>query len=431
MTSRSSRLLLMLALPLAAGIGACTEDLDTGSTCPLLCPGQEIVLIDTVLEPGYAFDTTLLGFPLQGLDASLLLADRGDTLDVRSVVRFDTLVRRYQPVGVDTLEPITYVDSGFLSLRLRVGSIPLPLRARIEAYDIFDSTVVDTLTADLLPLFSPERLLGVVSLDSGSFADSVRVRIPLDSAMLLQIIETPERRLHVGLRIVSTASVEMLLTPYFPGGNGPTLEYRVSTDSAAPRVAGLNPSSRTPASPGLVAGDFVDFQIVANAPNVHLPERFVVGGLTGARTYLRFDLPRWLTDSVGILRARLELTQDPIAGASEGDTLNLLTHLVLAGHEMTDLRRAATLLSPAGIYTNTLSLVPGDSGVQAIEMATLVRLWATSDGKRALPSAIVLRSSSEGSALLAARFFSKAAADPTLRPRLRVTFTPGTVFGRP
>ena len=431
MTRRSTRLLFLLALPFAAAVGACAEDLETGSTCPLLCPGQEIVFLDTVLEPGYSFDTTFVGFPLQGLDATLLLADRGDTLDVRAAVRFDTLVRTYRPIGIDSLEPITHVDSAFLSLKVKVGRIPMPFRVAIEAYDIFDSTIVDSVTTDLLPLFTGARLLGSATLDSVSFADSTRVRIPLDTAMLRTILSTPDRRLHIGLRVQGTRSVEMLVTPYLPGGQGPRLEYRISPDTAVPKVTLLLPSSSTPRTPGLVAGDFVDFQIIADAPNVHLPGRFAVGGLPGARTYIRFDLPRWLTDSVGVLRARLELTQDPVYGASDGDTLYLLTHLVLAGHQMTDLRRASTLLSAGGLYTNVVKLVPRDSGVRTIEMNTLVRLWATTNGTKPLPSAIVLRSDTEGASLLAARFFSKMASDPTLRPRLRVSFTPGAVFGRP
>jgi len=432
MTSRSSRLLLTLALPFAAAVGACTEDLDTGSTCPLLCPGQEIVFLDTVLEPGYTFDTTLLGFPLQGLDGSLLLADRGDTIDVRSVVRFDTLVRLYQPTGVDSLEPITHIDSAFLSLRVRVGGIPIPERIVIEAYDVFDSTVTDSATTDLLPLFVVERLLGSVSFDSASFTDSTRVKIPIDSAMLRTILANPDRRLHIGLQVHGRgSSTEMLVTPYLPGGDGPALEYLISPDTAIARVTALHPSSNTPSKPGIVAGDLVDFQIVANAPNLLAPETFLVGGLPGARTYLRFDLPRWLTDSVGVIRARLELTQDPLYGASGTDTLYLVTHLVVAGHEMTDLRRAATLLTSGGLYAPTLKMLPSDSGVRSIEMNTLVRLWATADGVKPLPSAIVLRTDSEGQSPMAARFFSRMATDPSLRPRLRVSYTPGSVFGRP
>lgn len=431
MIRRTSRLLLLLALPLAALVGACTEDIESGTTCPLLCPGQSIVFIDTLLQPAYEFDTVFTGFPLQGLGSTMLLANRIDTLDVRAVVRFDTLARTYLPAGGDTLEAVTFVDSAFLSLRLTVGRLPLPFRVSIEAYDVTDSTVADTATADLLPLFDFSRLLGSLSFDSLTFTDSSRIRIPLDTAMLREIITTPDRRLHIGLRLQSTRSAEMFVTPYFPGGEGPQLEYNVSTDTAVARVAGLSPSSLTPRSPGLVAGDFVDFSVIADAPDVLLPERFVVGGLPGARTYIRFDLPRWLTDSVGVLRARLELTQDPVRGAADTDTIYVLTHLVVAGHELTDLRRAATLLTAGGFYANTLALIPSDSGVRTIEMNALVRLWGTVNGERPLPSAIVLRTDTEGSSATAARFFSVLASDPTLRPRLRVTYTPSAAFGRP
>lgn len=431
MMSRSSRLLLVLGLPLAAVVAACAEDLDTGATCPLLCPGQNVALIDTVLEPAYTFDSTFVGFPLQGLDASILLATWPDTFDVRGVVRFDTLVRTYIPVGGDTMVPIVHVDSAYLTLRVTRTSRPLPRRFSIEVYDVFDSTVADTIPTDLLPHFTLARLLGSVSFDSATFSDSARIRIPLDSAKLREILGTESRRLHAGLRLLSSDVAELRVTPYLPGGDGPRLEYRIDPDTAVEKVAALQPSSITPRSPGLVAGDFVDFQIVANAPDLMLPGRFVAGGLPGARTYIRFDLPRWLTDSVGVIRARLELVQDPLYGPGRDDTLTLVTHLVVAGNELTDLRRATTLLTAGGIFANTLRILPSDSGLRTIEMNTLVRLWATSDGKRPLPTAIVLRSNDEGSSPVAARFFSYTAADPTLRPRLRVTYTPGAVFGRP
>jgi hypothetical protein len=257
------------------------------------------------------------------------------------------------------------------------------------------------------------------------------LRIPLDSAELRQIVATPERRLHIGLRIQGSGPLALRVTPYLPGGDGPRLEYVIDPDTAIAKVTGLQPSSTTPQSPGLVAGDFVDFQIVANAPDLRVPGTMLVGGLPGARTYLRFDLPRWLTDSVGVIRARLELVQDPVYGPPSTDSVTLVTHLVVAGHELTDLRRATTLLTAGGIYASSLRMLPSDSGVRSIEMNTLVRLWATADGVKPLPSAIVLRSNDEGISAVAARFFSLTAADPTLRPRLRVTYTPGKVFGRP
>jgi hypothetical protein len=429
MFRRPLRTWLLLAFPLAAAVGACSEDLETGASCPLLCPGQELVIIDTLIEPAYVFDTTLVGFPIQGLEFPLLLSSRPDTMDVRVVIRFDTLTRLYLPPGGDTLELITHIDSAFLTLRVWNGGIPTP-DFSIDAFDVFDSTVVDSIPKDLLPRFEPSRFMGSYRSDT-SFADSSRIRIPIDSTYLRTLIADPDRRLHVGLQIRGRGSVQLKVAPYFPNGDGPAIAYSVSTDSAVPRVQGLQPFSRTPTTPAFVAGDFVDFSIIAQAPNVLAPETFSVGGLPGARAYLRFDLPLWLTDSVGVLRAQLEMVQDPILGVSATDTVRLLTHVVLAGNTVVDLTRAATLLSPAGVLTNILSLVPSDSGVQRLEMNGLVRQWSSVNGDRRIPSAIVLRTDTEGSSPAALRFFSAAATDPSLRPRLRVSFTPSKTFGRP
>jgi len=430
MFRRSLRTWLLLAFPLAAAVGACSEDLDTGSSCPLLCPGQGLVIIDTVIEPAYVFDTTLVGFPIQGLESPLLLSNRPDTVDVRAVIRFDTLTRFYLPPGGDTLELITHVDSAFLTFRIWNGGIPTPNTFIIDAFDVFDSTVVDSIPTDLLPRFEPSRLLGSFRSDT-SFVDSSRIRIPIDSTYLRALIAEPERRLHVGLQIRGASSVQMKIAPYFPNGDGAAIAYSVSPDTSVRRVQGLQPFSSTPRSPVFVAGDFVDFSIIALAPNVLAPETFAIGGLPGARAYLRFELPRWLTDSVGVLRAQLEMVQHPVLGASATDTVRLFTHLVLAGSTVTDLRRAATLLSPPGILTNILSLVPSDSGIQRLEMNGLVRQWSTVGGDRRIPSAIVFRTETEGASPAALRFFGAAATDPTLRPRLRISYTPSKTFGRP
>lgn len=427
---RPSRTWLLAALPLAAAVAACSEQIETSATCPLLCPGQGIVVQDSVVAPAYTFDTVLTGFPLQGLESPLLLASRGDTLDVRAVIRFDTLVRQWVPLDGDTLEPITYVDSAFLSLRLQVAGVSVPGQFRIEVYDVFDPTLPDSLPSSLLPLFAPERLLGTYRVAQADYTDSSRIRIALDDARLLAMLGDADYRLRIGLQIRSQESAQFHITPFFPGGDGPALEYRVSPDTLVRRVVGLEPSSQTPAVPLFVAGDYVDYSLVADAPDLSRAGTFRVGGLPGARTYVRFDLPPWLTDSVGILRAQLELTQDPLYGVDQ-DSISLVAHLVLANNSVTDLTRAATLLAGGNLFNNTLTLLPADSGVQALEMNSLFRQWATVAGAADIPAALVLRASSEGASAAGLRFFGLDAADPTVRPRLRISYTRNKVFGRP
>jgi hypothetical protein len=103
--SASRRATLVAALFSLSALGACTEELRTTATCPGLCPGQQVPILDTVIDPAVVFDTTLQPFPVLGGEAALFLAARGDTMDVRAVVRFDTLPRRYSPIG-DTLTAI-------------------------------------------------------------------------------------------------------------------------------------------------------------------------------------------------------------------------------------------------------------------------------------------------------------------------------------
>lgn len=421
----------LLALPLAFGVAACSEDLETGAVCPALCPGQEIVVFDTVLTPAYVYDSTLVGFPSQGLESPLFLALRGDSLDVRAIVRFDTAMRQFRPTLSDTLRPIVSIDSAFLQVRLRSSGIDLPSAFTVEVYDVFDPGLDDSLPAQLIPFFTPARLMGTYVGDS-ALNDSLRVDIPLDTAYLRAVLADTARRVRFGLQVKSAESVQLEVSPYSTQiGDGPTLRYWVLPDSSVGLIGPQQPFSETPATPPLIADDLADYQLVVTAPNDVAAGRFTIGGLPGARAYLRFDLPRWLTDSVGVLKADLELVQDPVRGLSDTDTLFVNTHLVLAGFAVTEPRRAATLLSPADLFTPTLRLVPSDSGVKLLPMGAIVRNWRTNNGTPVLPTALVLRAFFEGATPQAVRFFGFDAADPALRPKLRVSYTPNTIFGRP
>ena len=429
MIRRLLRAPVLLALPLALVASACAEKLETSAACPLLCPGQELNIRDTIIDPAIAFDTTLAGFPLLGAEPNLLFASRGDTLDVRPVIRFDTLVRSFAP-GVDTSRAVTFVDSATLSVRLRKTGLKVPQSFFIDAYDVGDTTLVDSLPLTLLPLFTAPRLIGSVQMDSATFVDSVAVRIPLDTAKLLAIITTPGAVLRVGLRLRSTESGAFWVASSDDPATGPRLRYRVSADTTVGAIE-LLPFSQTPRRPLAVSGDFNDYVIVADAPVIGAPSRFVVGGLPGVRTYLRFDLPRWLTDSAAVLRARLEFVQDPVRGLDVAVPFTIRAQLVIAGNATTDLNRAARLLAPPGFFiTDSLRVSPADTGAVQIEINGLVRQFRTVGGVRPIPTAIVLRADLEGTSALGARFFGLGAA-PALRPRLRVSYVPSIRFGQP
>lgn len=429
MIRRLLRAPVLLVFPVALLVGACTERLSTADSCPLLCPGQQLDILDTVIDPAVVLDTTLQVFPLVGLEGSLLLASRGDTLDTRVIVRFDSLLRVFQPTG-DTARPITHIDSATLTVQLAKTHVKVPNRFFIDAYDVGDTTLVDSLPTNLLPFFVPGRLLGTLQIDSATFIDSANVKIPLDSALIRVIASTPGAVLRIGLQLRSTESGAVLITSSDDATNGPTLRYRVSADTAVAAVSST-PSSFTPRVPANVNTDLFDYMLIADAPDIRAPDRFSVGGLPGSRTYLRFDLPRWLTDSTAVLRAQLEFVQDPVRGLDENDSLTVRAQLVLAGRATTDLHRAARLLAPAGFFVgDAVRVAPADSGRVSLEINALMRIWRTTDGVQAIPSALILRSDTEGNSALGARFFGLGAG-PALRPRLRVSYVPNIRFGQP
>jgi hypothetical protein len=431
MIRRPFRALMVLLLPAALAVGACSEKLETSATCPILCPGQQLDVIDSVIATPIVLDSNLDAYPFIGDEVPLLLARRGDTLDLRMVVRFDTLVRDYTPVGGTTLEPIMEVDSASLTVQLIKGSLPLPTDFTIEAYEVSDSTLVDSIPTNLLPHFNGSRLLGTLALTDSTFDDSAAFRIPLDSARIRAIIQDPERTLRIGLLVNSTESIELLVTTALDFVSGPSFDFKPSTDSGQAFLS-LIPSSLTPRTPPGLNSNFVDYLIVADAPDIRAAGRFAVGGLPGNRSYMRFDLPRWLTDSVFVLRARLELTQDPIYGFEEGDTVLIRAHMALGGNALTDLNRAVAVFAPSNVFTpDSIVTTPADSGVVTLEINGALRQWRTIDGERPFPSAIILRTSVEGRFARGVRFFGSDAADPSVRPRLVVSFVPNVTFGRP
>ncbi len=431
MIRRPLRALLSALVPAIFAVTACSENLETAASCPVLCPGQQLDVVDSVIAVPIVLDTALSRFPFIGDEAPLILAKRGDTLDLRAVVRFDTLVRDFTPPGGTTLEPIVDVDSAFLVVQLIKGTLPLPVDFAVEAYEVSDPAAPDTIPEALLPHFTASRYLGTLAFTDTTFDDSATVMIPLDSAKVRAIIQDPIGTLRIGLRVVSADPVELLMTTSLDGLNGPSFDFKPSLIESTTSLS-IIPSSITPPQPPGLSTNFVDYQLVAAAPVVTGADRFAVGGIPGHRTYLRFDLPRWLTDSVYVLRARLELTQDPIYGLDEADTVLVRAHMALGGHALTDLNRAVAMLSPSGLFTpDSITRLPADSGVVTLEINGAVRQWRTVDGTPAFPPAIILRTSVEGRFARGLRFFGRDAADPTLRPRLVVSFVPNVIFGQP
>jgi hypothetical protein len=156
-----------------------------------------------------------------------------------------------------------------------------------------------------------------------------------------------------------------------------------------------------------------------------------VGGIGGARSYLRFDIPPILLDSVQVIRASLLLNQLPSrVAASSADSMALIVNPILAGSQITDVRTIVSFAaSGAVVGLDSIRLLPKDPGLRSIELVSLFRAWRAVGADNTI-RAIVLRAKQEASSSAELDFVSADGAE-ALRPKLRITYVPRRGFGLP
>src|ERR1019366_5623845 len=162
-----------------------------------LCPSQTLNVLDTVINPVLAFDTTLVGYPEQGAEQELLLATRGDTLEVRGVIRFDTITTTITPPN-DTTQLITQVDSAYLQIVLDTAHARIPAQIRFELYDVDDTVETDTLAAPVNARFNPSHRIGGITVARAFLPETLLVPVS-DSAILSRL--SVRGRMRIGLRV--------------------------------------------------------------------------------------------------------------------------------------------------------------------------------------------------------------------------------------
>ena len=420
----SVRLLVVAA---SIVLTACGERLESGSACPILCSGESLTLRDTTVA-GVVLDTTLSGFPPRGASTFLLLANSGDTAEVRYVVRFDSLVSTYIK-GADTI-PITTVDSAHLRISIDAAQSRFSGPVTFEAYDV-DASSPDSVTSALLPLFRSDRLLGTATVDSAALKDSVRIF--LNNGVVAQHLFN-NQRLRIGVRIRSTAPARIAVL----SGNTssfPRLGFDPAPADTAIDIQTLVPRSFTPASDLRIAVDFTDYNIPVGGSAMPA-DALVVGGPRGRRVYLRFNIPARITDSTTVVRATLILNQRPASNYGFTDSIVVASQVVVATKEIADLAKAALITdtipnrSPPSVFgLPSIRIPPAAAGERKFDIVNVVRFWRSTTAER-VPQAIVLRSASEATSILEAQFYSTEAI-AALRPRLLLTYVPRSEFGIP
>lgn len=410
---------------LCIGIFAgCSEQVTGSLGCPTLCIDESAALRDTILTGAVILDSTFLGFPRPGEARDFTLLAQGDSADVRLGIHYDTLPATYQIIGASTDSLIRKVDSATIIFLIDTLVTKPTTPITIDAFDI-DTSATDTLTATIAPLYRTSRLLGSKTFQASEIkSDTVRLELS-NAALFAKLKDT--LRLRIGLQVRGAGSARMrVLSTSYP----PRIRFRVSSDTTV-KPDTIFPKSATPPDVFQQAA-FRVFPVVVKGLLAAPPTgRFVVGGLAGARAYLRFDIPAAVLDSVSVIRASLLITQ--VRARSTGatnDSLSIYTQPVLAAPTVTDIFTAATFLGPQGLYgVDSVRYAPRDSGQRSIELVNLLRVWRSA-GTTNTTRAIVLRSPQEGNTAGELNFVSTE-GPAALRPRLRITYVPRRGFGIP
>jgi len=413
-----------------AGATACNENLQEGRAgCPALCPGQAVPVIDTTIDglTGLAVDTTVAGYPAIGTAPELLVANGGDSLDVRGIIRFDSISFLFTPsTAGDTARPATTAYHPTLTLRLdsttfRSGGA---VNMTIQAYDV-DTIGNDTAVAVLASLFRPDRFLGQAQFDS--LSDSVR--IALDSGRIAVHVRG-DKRVRIGVRLSTTGRADIATAT--GGGIAPSFAYFPSTDTSGITAFVTVPRSLTPLTDSLLQGDLATYPLIVVGSSPRIAQRLDVGGMPARRVYLRFRLPSRIVDSSTVVRATLTLSVKGFGGFLPGDSLTIFPQSVIATSLITDPTKAAAFLASGSIVgIDTVRTSPDLADTVNIEFVNAVRRWSGHQTD-SVTRAIVLRIANEGADPLVTSFF---AAGPTVpqpqRPRIRIAYIRPPGFGLP
>lgn len=393
----------------AAVLLGCQEDLTSPAACPAMCPGGTPQIIDEIINPIPNSDSSFQGYVQPPAAAALLVSNGLLGYEERAVMRFPT---RPDSVSVrDTLR--SYVidsvafgfnvvarDTNATGLQLLVYRMPTTIDSTTSYAQVDPSFVAENLIT-AIPIADTLKRGAVRTVLRGIDLAKVAIQ-PADSGILALGVRL-DAPVFTGVRLGATA-----------GGNGGVFSTYVTLDVPDTGSAKLR-------SFPLVATFNSTLAPVTEPDDSTLLE---LGGMPAARSLLRFVLPARIRDSATIVRATLELTPVAPVPGLPSDPVRLLARAVRS-----DVGPKSPIESRFGLGVDTVEA--GTANTVDMEVVRLVQQVWLADS--AAPTAIMLSLVPELEAGSFSRplFYSTRAADPALRPRLRISYLFSFPFENP
>jgi hypothetical protein len=280
-------------------------------------------------------------------------------------------------------------------------------------------TTIDTTTtfADVDPAFIPGNLVATINVPDTVNTGPVRAVLQGPDLAGVQIPPSDTGVLAIGVRIDALTPTGARLGAVASGTGGVFFTYATldipDTGTAKLRTFSLSPTFNSSLTP-VQSTDSVDL--------------LAVGGEPSARALLRFELPPRIRDSATIVRATLELTPvAPISGLPT-DPARMQARAVLA-----DLGAKSPVgagVGRSGLFPPPVDTIDAGATTVNLEAVRLVEGWLSPTTR---PSALVLSlvSNLEAASFSRPVFYSTRAADPAVRPRLRISYLRSFPFENP
>jgi len=440
-----TRPLTWLLFLLSAGIVSCTEEATAPGRCPNFCPGGTTDIKDTIFTDVIQRDSSYRGY-LPPYAAEAMAAADLPNMDSRALVVLPhNMITTVHTSSTDTTSVPIVVDSSRFrltilrrdtsatNLKLRVYRLPITTDSNSTFASLdpdFTAAPIDTVNVSQLLARPP--IVDTAKADSANrriFGDTTRT----DSAGHILTVADSGRTLTLYFHF------DTVQAPFVATDSGQlAFGFRVAADSFASASLGSTESAHSPLMQWFFHHTIHDTtgvkpdsnvydnrlrtplfdSFVFNPPTAPLDSNLAVGGAPSARSLVRVKLPKFLHDSLDVVRATaIFVPVAPVVGAPS-DSFSILVRPIL-----TDLGGKSPLSSA---FSATRTIHIGTADTVTIELTDLVRAWAQDTTAQ---TAFFLAHVPEAASFTEIRFYSSRA--PGFRPALHITYVKRFPFGTP
>ncbi len=403
-----------------ATVFSCTENVTAPGRCPDLCPSDSLQIVDTVITGVIYGDTSIRGYT-QVDQVPILVVANQDSFKARALLRFVPMPKLWFSTAGDSVH-FGGVDSVVLLVRLDARDTAVK-NVRLLVYrvpgDSLDSTATYTSSQPWFTL--------------GSFLDSLPVS---DSVKVADL-----RRCWKAVADTSCAAFTQI-APLMPDTVTadtliPAIGLDVRADSQTVAVVAATDFTAVPAHlkfyvHGAAPRDTFhtvfdltptfDTYVATPDPAPILPQTLVIGNQPATRAFVKFQIPPYYVDTVGVSRATLLLTPSRAARGFPHSTFGLEVLPILRYFGGKSLLIQDTTLTGRGTVT------VGSSGVVSIEMGPILRVWKGTSSD-SLPRAVSIRVANE--VFETGQLDAFGSAGGASAPRLQISFVRPLKFGVP